>query len=58
MTLVPQVDVEEPKRQLRRGVLGDMRPILEAQRIQFPGIGEVMSDEECRSSFVSTTTGG
>jgi hypothetical protein len=34
-----------------------MRPILEAQRIQFPGIGEVMSDEECRSSFASTTTG-
>jgi hypothetical protein len=29
MTLTPQVDVEELKRQLRREVLGDLRPILE-----------------------------
>jgi hypothetical protein len=31
---------------------------LEAQRIQFPNIGEVMSDEECRSSLASTARGG
>jgi hypothetical protein len=30
MTSTPQVDVEELKRQLRREVLGDLRPILEA----------------------------
>jgi hypothetical protein len=29
-TSTPQVDVEELKRQLRREVLGDLRPILEA----------------------------
>jgi hypothetical protein len=29
-TLTPHVDVEELKRQLRREVLGDLRPILEA----------------------------
>jgi hypothetical protein len=29
----PKVDVEELKRQLRRKVLGDLRPILEAQGI-------------------------
>jgi hypothetical protein len=29
MTLTPHVDVKELKRQLRREVLGDMRPILE-----------------------------
>jgi hypothetical protein len=30
MTSTPKVDVEELKRQLRRDVLGDRRPILEA----------------------------
>jgi hypothetical protein len=39
-------------------VLEDLRPILEAQRIQFPDIGGVMSDEERRSSFASTAMGG
>jgi hypothetical protein len=58
MTSTPQVDVEELKRQLRREVLGDLRPILEAQGIQFPDIGGVMSDEERRSSFASTAAGG
>jgi hypothetical protein len=33
MTSTPKVDVEELKRQLRRKVLGDLRPILEAQGI-------------------------
>jgi hypothetical protein len=33
MTSTPKVNMEELKRQLRRGVLGDMRPILEVQRI-------------------------
>jgi hypothetical protein len=33
MTSTPLVDVEELKRQLRREVLGDLRPILEAQGI-------------------------
>jgi hypothetical protein len=58
MTSTPQVDVEELKGQLRREVLGDLRPILEAQGIQFPDIGGVMSDEERRSSFASTAAGG
>jgi hypothetical protein len=43
---------------LRREILGDLRPILEAQRIQFPDIGGVMSDEDCMSSFASIAVGG
>jgi hypothetical protein len=31
MTLTPHVDVEELKRQLKRELLGDLKPILEAQ---------------------------
>jgi hypothetical protein len=58
MTSTPHVDVEELKRWLRREVVGDMRPILEAQGIQFPDIGGVMSDEEHRSSFVSIVAAG
>jgi hypothetical protein len=58
MTSTSHVDVEELKRQLRREVLGDLRPILEAQGIQFPDISLVMSDDERRSSFASTATGG
>jgi hypothetical protein len=58
MTLTPQVDMEELKRQLTRKLLGDLRPILEAQGVQFLDIGGVMSDEECRSSFASTAGGG
>jgi hypothetical protein len=54
MTLTPHVDMEELKRQLRRDVLGDLRSILEALRIQFSDIGGVMSDEERTSSFAST----
>jgi hypothetical protein len=42
----------------RREVLGDLRHILEAQGIQFPDIGGVTSDEECRSSFASIAIGG
>jgi hypothetical protein len=41
-----------------REVLEDLKPILEAQGIQFPDIGGVMSDEERRSSFASTAMGG
>jgi hypothetical protein len=52
------VDVEKLKRQLRREVLGDLRPILEAQGIQFLDIGGVMSGEERRSSFASTVVSG
>jgi hypothetical protein len=58
MTSTPHVDVEELKRQLRREVIGDQRPILEAQGIQFPDIAEVMSDEEHRSSIASIVMGG
>jgi hypothetical protein len=58
MTLTPQVDVEELYKWLRREVLGDLRPILEAQGIQFPDIGGVISDEEQRSSLASTAGGG
>jgi hypothetical protein len=58
MTSTPQFDVEELKRQLRRLVLADLRPILEAQGIQFSNIGGVMSDEEHRSRFASIAGGG
>jgi hypothetical protein len=57
MASIPHVDVEELKRQLRREVLGDLRPILEVSGIQFPDIGGVMSDEGRRSSLASTTRG-
>jgi hypothetical protein len=50
--------MEELKRQLRREVLGDLRPILEAAGIQFSNIDAVMSDEEHRSSLASTVAGG
>jgi hypothetical protein len=53
ITLTPQVDMEL-KRQLRRELLGDLKPILEYQGIQFPNIDGVMSEEECRSSLAST----
>jgi hypothetical protein len=33
MTLTPQVDVEELKRQLRMEILGDLMPILEISDI-------------------------
>jgi hypothetical protein len=36
-------------------VLGDRRPILEAQGIQFPNIGGAMNDEEHKSSLASTS---
>jgi hypothetical protein len=57
-TLTPQVDVEELKRQLRRQVLGDLRPILETLGIQFPDIVGVMSDEERRSNLAFTVARG
>jgi hypothetical protein len=58
MTSTPQVDMEGLKRQLRREVLGDLRPILEASGIQFPNVGGVMSDVERRSSLASIAAGG
>jgi hypothetical protein len=45
------------KRQLRREILRDLRPILEASGIQFPNIGGVMSDEEHRSILASIAAG-
>jgi hypothetical protein len=58
MISTPYVDVVELKRQLRREVLGDLRPILKAQGIQLPDIGGVTGDEEDRSSLASTAVGG
>jgi hypothetical protein len=58
MASTPQVDVEGLKRQLRREVLGDLTPILEASGIQFPDIGRLMSGEERRSSLASIAGGG
>jgi hypothetical protein len=43
---------------MRREVLGDLSTILEAKEIQFLDIGGVMSDEEHRSSFASTSADG
>jgi hypothetical protein len=57
-TSTPHVDVEELKRRLRREILGDLRPILDAQGIQFLDIGGVMSNKERRSSFASTAIAG
>jgi hypothetical protein len=57
-TSTPQVDVAEVKRQLKRKLLGDLKPILEAQGIQFPDIARVMSEEERRSILTSTAKGG
>jgi hypothetical protein len=45
MTLTPQVDLEELKRQLKREFLEDLKPILEAQGIQFLEIAGVICDE-------------
>jgi hypothetical protein len=50
--------VEELKRQLRREVLGDLRPILVASGIQLPNVGAVMCDKEHRSSLASTIARG
>jgi hypothetical protein len=52
--LTSQVDVEELKRQLKRELLWDLKPILESQEIKFSNIAGVMSEEEHRSSLVST----
>jgi hypothetical protein len=57
MILTPQVDVEELKRQLKRELLGDLKPILEAQGIQSPDIVGVMKKEELRSGLASTPRG-
>jgi hypothetical protein len=54
MTVTPQVDVEELKRQLRMELLEDLKPILESQGIQFPDVAVVMSEEERRSSLTFT----
>jgi hypothetical protein len=53
-TLTPQVDMEELKRQLKMELVGDLKPILEAQGIQFSDITRVMSREDRRSSLAST----
>jgi hypothetical protein len=58
MTSTPHVDVEELKRQLRREVSEDLRPILKVLGIQFPNTNAVMSDEECRSSLASAAARG
>jgi hypothetical protein len=58
MSSTPHIDMEELKRQLRRELLGHLRPILEAQEIVFPDIAGVMSEEEHRSSLISTVVGG
>jgi hypothetical protein len=58
MTSTPKVDMEELNRQLRREILGNLRPIMEAQGIQFPDIGGVMSGKERRSRLASTARGG
>jgi hypothetical protein len=43
---------------LRRELLGDMRPILEASGIQFPNIDAVMSDGERMSCLASMAARG
>jgi hypothetical protein len=58
MISTPQVDVEKLKRQLKRELLRDLKPILEDQGIQFLDITGVMREEERRSSLASTAGGG
>jgi hypothetical protein len=53
MTSTPMVDMEQLKRKLRRELLGDLKPTLESQGIQFPDITGMMSEEERRSSLAS-----
>jgi hypothetical protein len=43
--------------ELKMDLLKDMKPLLEAQGIQFPDSAGVMSEEECRSSLASTARG-
>jgi hypothetical protein len=50
--------VEELKRQLKTELVRDLKPILEAQGIQFPDIAGVISEEDHRSSLASTAWGG
>jgi hypothetical protein len=50
--------VKKLKRQLKKELLGDLKPILEAHEIQFPNIARVMSEEERRSSLASIARGG
>jgi hypothetical protein len=46
--------MEELKRYIKRELVGDLKPILEAHGIQFPDIVGIMSEEEHRSSLAST----
>jgi hypothetical protein len=39
---------------MRRELLGDLKPILEFQGIQFPNIIGILSEEKRRSSLAST----
>jgi hypothetical protein len=55
VTSKPHVGVEELKRQQKRELLGDLKPILEDQGIQFPDSAGVMSEEQCTSSLASTS---
>jgi hypothetical protein len=50
--------VEKLKRQLRRELVGVMRPILEAQRIQCPNIGGVMSEKSVGAALPLQLGGG
>jgi hypothetical protein len=50
--------MEKLKRQLRRELVEDLKPILEAQGILFPNIGGIMSEDEHRTSLASTAGGG
>jgi hypothetical protein len=49
------IGMEELKTQLRRELLGFLKPIFESQGIQFLDIASMMSEEECRSNFAFTT---
>jgi hypothetical protein len=44
--------------ELKRELLKDLKPLLDAQGIQFPDSVGVVSEEEYRSSLASTAGGG
>jgi hypothetical protein len=43
------------KRQLRRGLLGDLKSTFESQGLQFLDISEIINEKERRSSLASTS---
>jgi hypothetical protein len=48
------LDIEELKRQLRRDILENLKPLFESQGLQFPDIPRMMNEEDHWSILAST----